>query len=261
MHDPLVRRYINASLTGNPDQWPMEWFRTAFAAKPFERGISFGSGNGALERDVRTKEICRSIVGTDISPAALVSARESAANSGIDGIRYERMDFNDLHLASRSVDIAFFHQALHHCERLETCLDEVHDALEPGGILYLDEYVGPSRGDWRKPLLARADVVFGSLPGWVRRRRHLQLPVDWRDPSEAIRSSEILPEIRQRFEVLEERGYGGNLLSVIFPHLNLTAGSPADAAGIVRFLIEEEKRELAGGAPPFSVVVIARNHR
>ncbi|MGH9443566.1 MAG: class I SAM-dependent methyltransferase [Thermoanaerobaculia bacterium] len=255
-----MRRYINASLTGDPDQWPMEWFRGAYAETSFERGISFGSGNGALERDVRRKEICKSILGTDISATALRAAQESAANSEINGISYGVMDFNDLHLSNESVDIAFFHQALHHCERLEGCLDQVHRALEPGGILYLDEYVGPSRSDWRQPLLARADAVFRSLPGWVRRRRHLQLPVDWRDPSEAIRSSEILREVRQGFEVLEERGYGGNFLSVIFPHLDLTAGSPADAAEVVGFLIEEEKQVIARGEPPFNVVVIARKH-
>ena len=90
------------------------------------------------------------------------------------------------------------------------------------------------------------------------------MPVDWRDPTEAIRSSEILPVVRSLFEVVEERPYGGNFLSVIVPHLRLDAlGSPgeADREALLERIIEAERQHLARGAASFYAVLVCRTPR
>jgi ubiquinone/menaquinone biosynthesis C-methylase UbiE len=258
MHEPRVRSYINRRVTGNANEWPMEWFHRAYAREPFDRGLSLGCGDGALERDIRRKNICRRISGIDISPESLRLASEKADGEGIKGIDYAVGDFNDLRLEKESFDIVFFHQALHHVRELERCLDEVNRSLRAGGVFYLDEYVGPSRHEWKKPMLARAERAFASLPNAARGRPHLQLPVDWKDPSEAIRSSEIVSVLEERFDVVEKRDYGGNLLAVIYPHLNPEPADGDTADRVLSDLIAQEEALLAEGALSFNTVIVAR---
>lgn len=274
MAEPAVRRYINESVTGSPDVWPMAWLQGLAEAKNLRRCVVLGCGDGPLERDLVRKGLGREVLGIDLSRGAIERAEALAREEGLEGIAYLRADLNRLALDRASFDGAFFHQALHHVESLEDCLGAVRDALVDGGLFYVDEYVGPSRSEWRSErrsalrsdrrsgLLAEADELFRSLPAEIRRRKHLQVPVDWRDPTEAIRSSEILPVVRSLFEVVEERPYGGNFLSVIHPHLRLESsdilGEDDRREAVLRRIIEAERQHLERGAPSYYTVLVCR---
>jgi SAM-dependent methyltransferase len=257
LHEPAVRRYANAGITGDPDVWPMDWFRDRFAGRTFRRALSLGCGEGLLDRDVAGKGICTSILGIDLLDSALERARELARQAGLDGIEYRRADMNRLRLGDESFEVVFSHQALHHVADLEGCVAEIARTLEPGGVLYLDEYVGPSRGEWRQPLLAAAEEVYASLPGSLRQRRRLRFPIDRSDPSEAVRSSEIVAALENHFAIVERRDYGGNLLAVIHPHLRWEKLSQPEGLRAVDELIAAERRLLADGVPSFYAVLIA----
>ena len=257
MQEPLARAAINRRVTGDPDQWPMEWFQARYATRPFEAGLSLGCGEGALERDVLAKGICGTLLGLDLSAAALDLARQRAAELGLQ-VEYQRADLNQASLPEASFDLILAHQALHHVENLEGCLAQTARALRPGGIFYLDEYVGPSRQEWNRQLLAAAEDVYQRLPRAVRRRRRLQLPVDWRDPSEAVRSSEIIPVVERHFAVRERHDYGGNLLAVIYPHLRLEAVAPEQRASLLQQLISGEENLLAEGELSYYTVAVAQ---
>ena len=258
MAEPAVRRAVNARITGDPHRWPMEWFRSSLD-EPFERGLSLGCGEGRLERDVLAKGICREMVGLDLSPEAVARASESARAESCSEVEYRLGDMNRLELEENSFDIIFFHQSLHHVEALELCLTSVARALRPGGLLYLDEYIGPSRGDWNRALVAHAEASFDRLPTEVRRRRQLTLPIDWRDPSEAIRSAEIVPTLEQHFTIAERRDYGGNLLSVIHPLLEVEILDAARGEEVLERLIFEEDELLRGGEPSYYSVLLAQH--
>jgi SAM-dependent methyltransferase len=198
------------------------------------------------------------VVGIDLSTGALALAVARARAAGVRKIAYLRQDLNALALPEEAFDAAFFHQALHHVEDLEHCLAEVASSLKPGGMLYLDEYVGPSRSEWRRSLLDEAEAVYQSLPRGVRRRRRLALPLDWRDPSEAIRSSDILTALAARFSIELRRDYGGTFLSVIHPHLDLPRSSPAEREATLAAVIDAERSYLTSGGSSYYTVVIAR---
>lgn len=258
MSEGACREYINECVTGSPHEWPMEWFARAYAQRPFERGLSLGCGEGALERDVRRKGICRHIVGMDLSQGALSSATRQAAEEGLDGIEYVRGDFNDLDLPAGRFDIVFFHQAMHHVENLEKCTESMRRALKPGGWLYLDEYVGPSRHEWTHNLLVDANRALHRVPPKARRGKRLELPIAHDDPSEAIRSSEILPVVTRFFEVAERRDYGGNILSLVHPWVDWSQLDEAERAELLQALIQDERQLLAGGQGSFYSVIVAR---
>lgn len=257
LHEPQVRRYVNAAITGDPDCWPIDWLARRCAGRTFSRGLSLGCGEGLLDRDVAGKGICSSIVGIDLLESAIERARELARDAGLDGIEYRRADMNRLELEPDAFDVVFSHQALHHVADLEGCVAEIARALRSDGLLYVDEYVGPSRTEWRQPLIAAAEEIYQSLPKALRRRSRLRFPIDRSDPSEAVRSSEIIAMLERHFAIAERHDYGGHLLSLIHPHLRWDKLSQPEGLRAVEQLIAAERRLLAEGAASFYTVLIA----
>jgi len=194
----------------------------------------------------------------DLSAAALDVAIQLARQEGLEGVEYEIADLDKLSLPIRSIDAAFAHQALHHVKNLEACFDGVARALRPGGILYVDEYVGPSRHEWKRSDLDRLREVFGALPADARRVRRLGLPVDWKDPSEAVRSSEIEPLLAARFDLVARRPYGGNLMAPLMPNLDLDRLAEAEHEEWVMRFAAIEDSWLAGGEKSYYVTAVYR---
>jgi hypothetical protein len=93
--------------------------------------------------------------------------------------------------------------------------------MKPGGLVFVDEYMGPARTEWTDEKWGFARSAFDALPEDLRNRPELAIPLPMDDPSESVRSSAILPACRRLFEILEDRPYGGNLLWFVFPCLDI----------------------------------------
>lgn len=237
---PLVRRAINRRVTGDPNRWPMEWFADRYVPAALPLGLSVGCGTGLLERDVFLKGICERVEGVDFSPEAITEARRDAEEAGLGRrLAYRVEDINAIRLPRAAYDIVFFHGSLHHIRNVERVLEEVHDALKPGGLLFLDEYMGPSRSEWREADWGFARSAFDALPEELKNRPELAIPLPMDDPSESVRSSAILPAVRRLFGVLEDRPYGGNILWFVFPCLDM-ARLREDRTGALSRLIALE---------------------
>jgi len=255
--DPRVRTYVNTLIGGGEAVWPLDWFQQRYPHR-FPAGLSVGCGTGALERDVIRRGICERMDAFDASDVSLERARDAAASAGIgDHIHYRKDDFDRVALPSRAYDIVFFHQSLHHVSRLERLLRQVRRALRPGGLLYLDEYVGPSRTYWDQRTAAWYRALFRMIPEDVRYQQELLIPVQWDDWTEALRSGEILSRLRIGFRIEAFAGYGGNLLGIFFPQM-LPGRVPE---WLVDKLIEAEKALIASGAPHFHAVIVAEPKR
>ena len=254
MHYPEVRQHIIEQI-GVGYGWPMDWLLHHLNGRVFERALSIGCGTGALERDLISRGICKRIDAFDGAIASLAIAREEAQQLPI---RYFAADFNRPALPRGVYDAVFFHQSLHHVARLERLLREVMLALKPDGRLYLDEYVGPSRNWWTDARYTRQRELFRQLvPEPARLSKELPFPIVYGDPSEAVQSGAIRSQLRVGFDVLAERGYGGNLLSLMLPAV---WWEHADADQLQR-IIDAEKAELARGAEPYYMLILARPKR
>ncbi|HEV7505785.1 MAG TPA: class I SAM-dependent methyltransferase [Thermoanaerobaculia bacterium] len=261
MHEAVVRRYINESISGSPDCWPIDWLHSRLQPRRFSTALSLGCGDGPLERDLVAKGICDSILAIDISAGALDIARAKAAALELNGIEYRQGDLNALDLSGQRFDAAFAHQSLHHVENLEDCLSTTASALASDGFLYLDEYVGPSRKEWTPASIVDADRVYLSLPASVRRKRHIGAPIDRSDPTEAVRSSKILSVLARYFHIEDRRDYGGNFLALIHPHLRLDDLNPPERDEVLLTIIEAEKVHLKSGASSYYTVLVATPNR
>ena len=96
--------------------------------------------------------------------------------------------------------------------------------------------------------------LYDSLPANIRREPLLPMPIAVDDPSEAIRSSEIVPELLVGFEIVTRVDYGGTVLAPLYPFIE-----PDDA--VVASLIETERQWLRGGAEPYYTTIVARPKR
>lgn len=263
MNAPAVRERINRRVTGDPFVWPIQWLPTVVPGRtPFARALSVGCGVGNLERSLVDHGIVRKITGIDMSPEVVAEAiRRTARAEHAERIAYVVADAREVLARAGGFDAVFFHESLHHFDRLSDLLGLVRKSLAPGGILYLDEYVGPARDEltWRD--LVKWNAVYWSLPRAVRRTRVIRWPISREDPTEAIASSSILPAVSEHFHILARRDYGGDLLSPIYPSLlrpeQPNGPSPEIFASALESLLDREDRLLARGRPSFQTVVVA----
>jgi len=261
MAHPLGRAAINRRVSGDPNVWPLDAFG-AYVRRRFPLGLSLGCGLGNLERAVRRMDLCAAIEGVDASEASLAEAREKASEEGLGGITYRRANLNSMALPRRRYDAVFFHQSLHHVRSVEKLLGRVARALRPDGVLFLDEWTGPSRTEWTPDALARPRSLYVALPADWRKTPALQPPVQIYDPSECVRSSAILPAVRRLFDVAEERPYGGHLVSVLLPQLERDRIPPADLERLIRDWLAEEDADLASEpSRSWYTVLVARPRR
>ena len=161
--------------------------------------LSLGCGCGGAERKFWETGIFSEIHGCDISDDSIKLAKEKAMEiKGGEAIYYFICDLNSDEFDNK-YDVIFSGNCSHHVERLEFFYNNVKNALNPGGIFIQAEYTGAARFQHPRILIATINfLLFLMIPlGLVRRscRRHRILA----DPSEAVRSDEIIPLTKSFF--------------------------------------------------------------
>lgn len=265
---PGMQRRWNALAAGDPALEPRRHFAEQHLAERTNlRGLSLGCGAGSRELAWARLGVFARLDAIDLSAPRIESARAAARSAGLeDVLRFECGDV--LAAEDRSVyDVVIVEQSLHHFAPMRTVVEKIRARLAPGGLLYVDEFVGPNRFQWSDAQLAAANMRLRILPerlrlqahdGRVRRRviRPSRLSMRLRDPSEAIESESILPELRRAFEVVEENGYGGALLHLLFENIaqNFDPSEPGVLAQLDAAFAAEDAA-LADGTLPHDFVV------
>lgn len=261
VESPVVSEYMNLHISGDP---AVNWVQYSAAKylKPrlSPRILSLGCGGGALERDLLRLQPDALIVATDFSPGAIALAQRRAAEANLN-IEYRVADMNDMQLGAHAFDFVFASSALHHVDRLEQLLEKIGKWLRPGGMLIANEYVGPNRLQWTAPQVSAINDILALLPDRYRRRvsdpsqyKRVFLgpgPVEQmkaQDPSEAPRSEDIIPLVRQMFHVIEVKPFGGTLLHMLLQDIigNFRPAEDADNS-IIRLICYLEWQLIANG--------------
>lgn len=193
--------------------------------QPGARLFSPGCGRGDKEMILAAGFPDREFVAMDITPGILDLARAEAEQRGLRNIRFEEGDFNRLALEANSYDVVLGLGSIHHVEALEGFWGEVRRALRPGGLVLAQEYIGPDRMQWNEAQVREGSRVLASLvPDEHKVHHHDVRPVDLAmliadDPSEAVRSSEILSTLKAAgFSVPGYAGGGCALLQPVLMH-------------------------------------------
>jgi SAM-dependent methyltransferase len=155
--------------------------------------------------------------------------------------------------------------------RLEHLFGQIAKSLRPGGFFFLDEYVGPNKFQWTDEQLTFINAQIVALPPRLKRSivdqslkgRVGRMPIediDAVDPSEAIRSADILNVLRLNFDIVEIKGCGGSLLHMLLEGIagNFAQEDP-EATGCLESMFRTEDALITAGKLQHDfAVIIAR---
>ncbi len=227
---------------------------------PVKSAVELAGGRGDLAIAMCKAGIAQSVDLYDISAAALAQAADKASAQGYD-IRTFQSDVNKLELEA-SYDLAVFSRSLHHIEALEHVLANVRAHLNPGGILYVNDYIGPSRMQWTDKQLNVMNGLLGLLP--EEKRIHIDsgkvkekvdvLPVEVylaEDPSEGVRSADIRTVLENVFPEVDYKPIGGTISYELFRGIihNFSEDNPEDVK-IVTSVLDFEHDLIRTGLLP-----------
>ncbi len=216
-HHPIIDAYINANIIPFATTMP-EWLAKSFLKNgPCERAISVCCGTGTCDRQALAAGICKQLEGFDVSAGSLAIAQQEAEKAGLgERVRYWTDNANAIVLEEDRYDLAMIFGALHHVENLDHLCTQLRQTLKPGSYILINEYVGPPRFQYSAEQLEIINRVMEVLPlSWRRSPQVMRInPEDVirEDPSEAVRSDEIIPTLCKHFELVDYCDFGGALL-------------------------------------------------
>mgnify|MGYP001031745572 CR=1 FL=1 len=273
IQDLYVQPLIGMVFTTGEKVW-LKKLIEQFEISPQSRWLSIGCGNGGWELYIAESGFCEQIEGIDISPHAIRIAQDAASSRAINNAHFRACDIQAERLPEQAYDVVLFSMSLHHVERLEYVLAEVLRSLRPGGYLIINEYVGPSRWQWDDQRLTIINTLLAALPPHYR--IHSQSneikSVEERpsiefmkhiDPSESVRSADILPVIKRYFEVVAEYPYGGAILHKLLEYIvgNFDPDKPEDINLLMLLCSFEQALVKAGIVENDFLALVARKRK
>jgi SAM-dependent methyltransferase len=270
---PVILRHVHERVTGDVSVNGVQWFQRKYLPGPVDTALSLGCGLGPFERDAIRLNIAEKLFGIDISPDAIETARREAAAAGMSSrISYEVLDLNSGALPRATYNVVFGLSCIHHLFELDHAFEQIHRSLKPDGLLYVDEYIGPRQFQTAPHVTAIINRELATLPESYRKSLFIDghiistytpSPIshfEANDPSEAIRSDEIVERLAKRFDILEYRPYGGAILHMLLSGIagNFSSEKPEDVAMLNRFSVLERELEDAGEVQSDFTVIVGR---
>lgn len=273
---PEVRQRWNELITGDPMLRYEDYFvRHHLAGRRGLRCLAIGSGVCSHEMRLATyQDTFAEVRCVDLAASLLKQAEREATAQGLDNMRFEVADIYEREFERGAWDVIFFHASLHHFEDIDGLVaQQLKPLLRAGGLIVINEFVGPNRLQYSNELLRAANAALLTLPDHYRQRfksrlvkRRITGSGLWRmivaDPSECVDSAAILPALRQHMRVVEERPYGGNLLMPVLKDIShhfVGDGAGEEVGELLRGLFDLEDQYLADRESHMTFGVYARD--
>ncbi len=237
--------------------------------------LSLGSGLGRNEIALAQSGKYKRIDAFDITPFRVERARELAKSSGYsDVVNFFQGDVYNLEIKAKKYDVIFTMGSLHHFSPVANVLDTVNALLKDDGYFIIHEYVGPTQFQWTTRQLEIINGLLQILPskykikwstGKLQKKivRLSRLRMKLGDPSEAIESANIIPMLKEKFEIVEFRPFGGTIIHMLLSDIAQNF-SPEDQCGKellkICFDIEDKLMEVGEISSDFVVAVCKKLH-
>ncbi len=220
---PHVRARWNYLITGHKQTTYEEYVSKKFGSERNVKMISIGSGVCSHELEFARLNPSWEITCVDFSDKLLMVAQKIAQREKLSNIKFIIKDIYKYSLPNDYYNIVLFHSSLHHFKNLNHLIGKVYKSMAVNGKLIINEYVGANRFQYGKHQINEINRCLKLIDkdykkvyktNMYKKRYYgsgiVRMIIS--DPSECIESENILPAIKFYFIVVEEKGYGGNLL-------------------------------------------------
>lgn len=251
-----IAAYQFECITGNPGldllSYSIDMIRVHFGGKPVNAAFVGCDELNRTEVKLWNTGLFSKIVVMDIAAGLLDRQREKAKQEQISGIEYRAVDCNILQAEPGTWDVVFAMGTIHHIKELEHFFAQLKTSMRPEGLLFMREFTGPDYLQYTELQLTLVNSLLAAIPEEYRRypdgsgikqtesRIDLDLIMQM-DPTESVRSSQILGIMQQHFTILHHHKTGGTLL---MPLLSGIAGNferDERGRGILKACIQVEK--------------------
>ncbi len=258
---PTVLQRWNYLITGNIDLHYSDYFINKYLMERNNySGFSFACGNGTKEMQWAKLDRFSLIKGFDLSEKRIANAKSEAIKNKLSGkMFFETGDARSIQLGESEYDIYFAEQSMHHFSPLKEILLRIKKFVKPGGLLLINEYVGPERFQWTDEQVEFSNELLRRLPAsrrtyWkssaVKNKIYKpgRLRMMLNDPSEAVESSQIIPLLNKHFECVELKNYGGTILHPLLDGIaHNFLEDDEEAKSILEMCFDYEDNLLASG--------------
>jgi SAM-dependent methyltransferase len=225
LESPHIVSKVNLRLTGDKNENIYQKFYKS-TSKPFTRALIIGCGAGELERDLLKMGLFKSCLGIDISKLSIEKAEQDAKDMDLEELQYQVFDLDhDDYRKLGQFDLIIIQMVAHHVSNLKYFFKNVNTMLrDKESKILMNEYIGPNRFQHDEKTRGIINVLLGSLPekykpnhltdGITLRSEYILTPISHfleNDPSEAIRSEEIMKFAKKYIKVEKILNYGGSI--------------------------------------------------
>jgi SAM-dependent methyltransferase len=192
-HFSQIKRHMNRIICGKPVDGMAGGDARVLSGlvdgRPYSKALSIGCGIASKEISLLRAGTVEKFIVCEISSKRIGSGKRAAQRHGI----LDRIEFRNQAVAfdvppPETFDLVYWNNSLHHMLDVRACLEWCRSALRPGGVIYFNDFVGPTRMQWPDEMLDIANTVRRSLP------KHLLVA---RDGTTALSPKVARPSLRK----------------------------------------------------------------
>jgi SAM-dependent methyltransferase len=243
-----ARDHIRRRITGDEQTSPASYFAGFLEeGSGIGTGVSLRAGDAKLEIELLRAGACEAMVILDDSEQRRRHAEDRIPGELRKLVRTEAVDPLD-YAPAEPLALVVASSALHRVEDPYAAVSILADWLAPGGMVYVDEYVGPDRFQWSDAQLEIVNRLLRGLPDELRidlaagdgsvktRIGRPDLERFTREnPQEAVSGSQTMAALDAHLEPLAVRPYGGAVFHQLFARI---MGNFAERPELVRLIFE-----------------------
>ncbi len=265
---PIVSHYQFQCMTGDENKdyltYTIDYLRDHVGTEDLQ-GLSIGCVEmSPTEMTLyKTGYFCAFDV-MDIAGGLLKRQERKATKEGLEGIAYIKQDLNKVDLGQNQYDLIWAVGTIHHIENLEGFFDQVQSALTERGVFVMREYIGPNRIQLTDEQLAIANEILSYLPEKYKRTvdgtlKTQEQRVDINqlikiDPSESVRSEDLLAIFKEKLDVIHLAPTGGTLLMPLLNNIASNFEQDPEGEAMLRIVIMLERMLIENNILPSDYV-------
>ena len=197
---------------------------------PYKIGVSVGSGSGQKEIGLIKQGLVNSFDLYELSETRIAVGRELAQQESLNKkVNFIYGDAFELATEPEVYDFVHWNNSLHHMLDVDKAVAWSRKVLKPGGLFYMDDFIGASRFQWPTEQLAIATKT-----------------------RQAFQSSKFLQNPREKDSLLETEVKRPNIDKLIQSDPSEAADSDRIISSIIKYFPNAEIKNTGGSNIPFS---------